>query len=85
MNEKALRQEDNTEVDFSEYFDHMYFKCINICGPVHSGKSLFLSAAKDYWDCGAGCGMEDHDEMTIIKRDRHPVIFIDFSDFCGTG
>ncbi len=66
----------NTTVDFSDFYTKQQFDYINIYGPMHSGKTTLLNAAKHY------VCTDDENEM---KRNyhKHFLISLDFSDFIG--
>ena len=72
--DKTNKPEENTDC-FSSYFCTSHYDCINIYGPRGSGKALFLEKAREF------CGI-DESEIQREHGDKHPIIFLDFSDFC---
>lgn len=61
-------------VDFSGCIAHSRFHYLNICGPMHAGKTAYLNALREYH-----AGKDEQDSES--DHDRHFVIFLDFSDF----
>ena len=65
------------EVDFSKFLNTISHRNLNICGPIHAGKTSFLKAILQ---CSEDCDHNSHDDYC---RDRHFTIFLDFSDYSG--
>ncbi len=71
--EKA-KDNSNPKADFLSCLPHNSFKYLNIYGPLHSGKTSFLNAVREF-----------HKRIDEDGSDndygRHFVIYLDFSDF----
>lgn len=78
-------------IDISSAVDYISPRCRNIItGPRHSGKSMLLSMLRCFYDINLDFSsvFQDADILQsgsyrIDRMNRHPVIYIDFSDFCA--
>lgn len=97
MREKKIEQEQyyhiaeqDCFVDMSECFRCNCGQCCNITGPRKTGKSMLLSALRCYYDQKYdSAAFFDHAacserEPKHWERNKHPVLFLDFSDFAAT-